>query len=105
MINHILVAVDLTETEDPVPAQALDAARVVRCEAVPGGCERLIAEALALARRLGASLEIAYVRRTRARGTLDAPLDPDADVVEEWIDRELMKLGQLVTSAGVPCTT
>jgi nucleotide-binding universal stress UspA family protein len=105
MISRILVAVDLTETAETVPLEALEAARVVRPRDGTASTERLLREALALARGVGASLEIAYVRRTRARAEVEPPWNAVSDEVDEWIDRELAKLGQVACAAGVSCTT
>lgn len=105
MISRILVAVDLTETDETVPLEALEAARVIRPRGGTASSERLLHEALALARDVGASLEIAYVRRTRSRAEVEPPWNVTGDEVDEWIDRELAKLGQAACAAGVPCTT
>jgi nucleotide-binding universal stress UspA family protein len=101
-IRRILVAVDLTSADGVVARAAFvehdgdhPSSRAAR---------RLVDEAALIARALGASLEIAYVRKGRARDVA-RPRNGESDALDDWIDDELAKLAGAVNEAGVACTT
>jgi nucleotide-binding universal stress UspA family protein len=104
MINRILVAVDLADMDGPVPMGALSLWHLARHRGAPVA-EHLLAEAIALASTLGATLEIAYVRQTRARRGFDVSVNEGPDEVDDWIDRELTRLWEVVAARGVSCMT
>jgi nucleotide-binding universal stress UspA family protein len=101
-ISRILIAVDLADSADPVPWDALNAAHQRRHHGGPGAAPRLVAETIPLAQALGASIEIVYVRETPSR----APVGPrDIDAVDDWVDRRLDEMAESAAAAGVACMT
>lgn len=102
-IKRILVAVDLVDTGEAVPQEALNAAHALRYHRGREAAQRLLAEVVPLAQALGASIEIVYVRETRTHDVVTGR--PDVDEVDNWIDKHLEKLTESVTAAGVSCIT
>jgi len=102
-IKRIVIAVDLADSAERVPPGTLNSAHQTRHHGGPGAGPRLIAETIPLAQALGASIEIVYVRETRARGALAG--SASVDEVDDWVDQRLEEMARSAAAAGVPCTT
>lgn len=102
-IKRILIAVDLVDTDEAVPQEAVNAAHTFRDPRRREAARCLIDEVVPLAQVLGASIEIVYVRETRAHHVAGGR--PHADEVDDWIDEHLEMLAHSVINAGVSCVT